>query len=353
MSSIVDRLAFPLRGTVITPRPELSHWKMMYSGTDAIRFLAENLDADDPLSSSHWREYHAGFRFSGEGFEGLTGFGGIGTPHRGIRLLVHRLLQRKYRRMARVWSEFPWIDRVARAVTGKQNRTYDLDVLRQVLALTLLRQQLSGSRATPETVCVIGDGFATMTTLLLATGTCRRVITVNLSKTLLVDLWYLRLWLGDEAFQTSVDLVTDEADLRRALADNGKGPHRVIAIRASDHRLLRHCPIDLAINIASMQEMDPGVTAGYFEDLRAAAATRPVTFYCCNREEKTLPDGTVARFSSYPWSADDEVMLDELCPWHQEYYATRPPYYRPYDGPIRHRLVVFDPGRGEVKAARP
>lgn len=180
-------------GAVIAAAPDLSHRTMMYSGTDAIRFLAENLRADDPLSSSHWREYHARFRFSGEGFEGLTGFGGIGATHRGIRLLV--------------------------------------------------------------------------------------------------DLWYLRLWMGDEAFEASVDLVADEADLRCALADNGKGPHRVIAIRASDHRFLRHCPMDLAINIASMQEMDPGMTAGYFEDLRAAAAARPVPFYCCYREEKTLQMG--------------------------------------------------------------
>ena len=313
----------------------------MYPGNDAIRFLADNLSADDPLSSSHWREYHAQFRFSGEGFEGLTGFGGIGRPHRGIRLLVHRLLQSRYRRMARKWADFSTIDRVARDVTEKQNRTYDLDVLRQVLALTLLRNQLAARRVTPETACVIGDGFATMTTLLLASGTCRRVIAVNLSKTLLVDLWYLRLWMGGSAFQASVDLVTDEPGLGRALADNGRGPHRVIAIRASDSRLLRECPIDLAINIASMQEMDPPVTAAYFSELRAAAAGRAVTFYCCNREEKTLPDGTVARFASYPWRPDDEVLVDELCPWHQEYYATRPPFYRPYDGPIRHKLVVF------------
>ena len=324
----------------------------MYSGTDAIRFLAENLSADDPLSSSHWRKYHAGFRFSGDGFEGLDGFGGSGRPHRGIRLLAHRLLQLKYRRMAPDREQLRAVDRVAREVTGKQNRTYDLDVLRQVLALTFLRHRLSGRGPAPDTACVIGDGFATMTTLLLASGTCRRVITVNLSKTLLVDLWYLRLWMGDEAFENAVDLVTDEADLHRALADNRKGPHGVIAMRASDHRLLRQCPIDLAINIASMQEMDPGVTAGYFEDLRAAAGARPVTFYCCNREEKTLPDGTVARFSSYPWSADDEVLLDELCPWHQEYYATRPPFYRPYDGPIRHRLVVFDRRAEKKEAAR-
>ncbi len=90
-----------------------------------------------------------------------------------------------------------------------------------------------------------------------------------------------------------------------------------------------------------MQEMDPLVIAAYFDDLRAIAAQREVVFYCCNRKEKTLPDGTVTRFSAYPWTPSDQILVDELCPWHQHYYALRPPFYRPYDGPIQHRLVTL------------
>lgn len=315
---------------------------MMYSGNDSIRFLAANLSADDAASSSHWQKYHGEFRYSEEGFHGTAMFGGSGRPHRGARRIVHRLLQRKYRRMARHLPEFHAIDVIAEALTERQDRTYDLDVLRQALSLAFLQHHLPERSAGPLNGCVIGDGFATMTTLLLATGLCNRLIAVNLSKTLLVDLSYLRRWMGAEGFETSVDLVTNEDALQCALANDAKGPNRVIAIRASDHHLLRHCPINLAVNIASMQEMDPPVTAAYFEDLRAVASGRPVTFYCCNREEKTLPDGIVSRFSDYPWQAGDRVLADELCSWNQEYYATRPPFYRPYDGPIRHRLVVFD-----------
>ena len=54
-----------------------------------------------------------------------------------------------------------------------------------------------------------------------------------------------------------------------------------------------------------------------------------------------LPDGTITRFSEYPWLLGDDVMDDQLCPLHQFYYAYNPPFYRPYDGPIRHRLVRF------------
>ena len=43
----------------------------------------------------------------------------------------------------------------------------------------------------------------------------------------------------------------------------------------------------------------------------------------------------------YPWREDDEVLVDELCPWHQVLCGKRPPFYRPYDGPVRHRLAVL------------
>ena len=70
---------------------------------------------------------------------------------------------------------------------------------------------------------------------------------------------------------------------------------------ASDHQLLQKCPIDVFINIASMQEMDPPVVKAYFDDMRAVAVNRQLLFYCCNRQEKQLPDGTVSRFADYPW----------------------------------------------------
>lgn len=67
----------------------------------------------------------------------------------------------------------------------------------------------------------------------------------------------------------------------------------------------------------------------------------PLSFYCCNREEKILPDGTIVRFKDYPWSPQDDVLDDAACPWHQQYYSARPPFIHPYDGPIRHRLAVL------------
>ena len=316
---------------------------MMYSGQAAIGFLATEISKEDSGESSHWQNYHLEFKFLGNGFEGLRGFGGNEKPYRGLRLLLNRLLQRRFRRMGEGFQKFNAIDSISKKVATSGERASDLDVLRQALTLSYLHGQVPNLLTPKTTSCVIGDGFATMTTLLLASSSAGQVILINLTKTLLVDLWYLKLWMGAKVFESSVDLVTDEASLSKALAKSRTTDvgGRVIAIQASNPELLRDCPVDLALNIASMQEMNPPVTAAYFDDLRAIASRRGLTFYCCNRDEKILPDGTLSKFSDYPWRANDRVMVDELCPWHQQYYTIRPPFFHSYDGPIRHRLVAF------------
>lgn len=319
---------------------------MIYPGRAAIDYLAAEVSKNDVGESFHWRKYHSAFRFTGDGFQGLQGFGGSEKPYRGLRLGLHRLLQRRFRRMGAEFPQFTAIDSLANEITTRQERAYDLDVLRQSLTLAFLKNHVPNALFPRATTCVIGDGFASMTALLLASGSASRVVLINLTKTLLVDLWYLKLWMGAEAFESSVDLVTGEDSLARTLAkpatnESGGRGGRVVAIQASDHELLRRCPVDISLNIVSMQEMDPPVIGAYFDDLRAIASQRQLVFYCCNREEKTLPDGAVTRFAAYPWHEGDQILVDELCPWHQKYYAFRPPFYRSYDGPIRHRLLTL------------
>jgi hypothetical protein len=175
-----------------------------------------------------------------------------------------------------------------------------------------------------------------MSSLLLENNQ-QRVILVNLSKTLLMDLWQLKLFLGNKFDE--VALITDKDDVSEILLKTDGRPS-VVAIEAMNHELIRMFPLDLSINIASMQEMNPEVVDEYFEDI--SIATKPQgAFYCCNREEKELPDGTKTIFKNYPWHLSREILDDELCPWHLKYYSVRPPFYHPYDGPIRHRLIKF------------
>jgi hypothetical protein len=316
----------------------------VYSGTAAIDFLAAELDQIDPGESSHWVKYHSSFQYTGAGFRGLQGFGGFSKPRGNLLNFIETLLQLKFRALAE-GKEFSVLDSLAAEIAESQNRNYDLDLLRQVLTLSFLRHRLPDLFETEGGVgCVIGDGFASMTSLLLASNSASKVILVNLNKTLLVDLWYLRLWMGDELFDTNVDLVGDEDDLHCALEkpiNRSDDIGQVIAIRAVDHALIRKSPIDLVINIASMQEMDPSVISGYFMDLRKSSSRRPLYFYCCNRDEKILPDGATTRFYEYPWAADDQILVDELCPWHKYYYSFKPPFFRSYDGTHPHRLAIL------------
>ena len=180
-------------------------------------------------------------------------------------------------------------------------------------------------------MAVIGDGFGMFSALMLAAVPGLRVVIVNLKKTLFVDL----LYLGKAVDPAAIGLVTGKTGLDLAISDPSI---RAIAIRADDSRLLRYLPAKLVVNIASMREMEPPVIDGYFNALRAMPSEQ-VVFYCCNREEKILPDGTTVRFADYPWRPADRIIDDGLCPWHQRYYSWRPPFFHPYDGPTRHRLA--------------
>ena len=208
------------------------------------------------------------------------------------------------------------------------------NVLRQVISLAYLDHKkvvkING------TTCVIGDGYGTMTCLLFENNH-QRIISVNLSKTLLMDLWQIKLFLSDKFKE--VVLVTEKHDIPEILLETQNKPS-VIAIEAENHKLIRLFPLDLSINIVSMQEMNSETVEEYFEDI-SIATQQGGAFYCCNREEKTLPDGKKTIFRNYPWHLSRESLDDELCPWNLKYYNLRPPFYHPYDGPIRHRLVKF------------
>jgi putative sugar O-methyltransferase len=324
----------------------------MYSGQAAIDFLALEADKSDSEASSHWKMFTSDFRFTGKEFFGLGGFGGREKPYSELRLWLIKILQKRFRRFGDAFAKFKEIDAYAQVLTTRQGRAYDLDVLRQALTLAFLHDISPQKFNENSTVCVIGDGFATMASLLLLSNSASRVILVNLNKILLVDLWYLKLYLGEKLFNSSVDLVVDEAGLAQALAKSpipGSGLLQIIAIKAEDHQLIQKCPIDAVVNIASMQEMDPPVVNEYFNDMRAIAVNREVLFYCCNREEKRLPDGTMSIFKEYPWLPGDKILVDELCPWHEFYYSTRPPFFRRYDGPNMHRLVKLQSKDGSQR----
>ena len=116
--------------------------------------------------------------------------------------------------------------------------------------------------------------------------------------------------------------------------------YSTILLEAEQYELLNKLPISLFINIASMQEMNMPVIQKYFEYMRTS--TVKSYFYCCNREEKTLSDGNVIKFSNYPWNEDERIIIDEPCPWYQRYPSNFPPFWRDFIGTHLHRLIKLN-----------
>lgn len=303
----------------------------IYRNTDAVAYLAGRLDEKERGASAHWLEMHQTFQYQAGRLEGLKGFGGYIQRSSLLRRMGHQLLQHPYRKMAAIYPEFQRGDAMADRLARSQGRICDLDMLRQAITLAYLRSLLPGCLSPHSTLLVIGDGFGTLASLALMAEPRLRVILVNLTKTLLVDLIFLQRGVPDAV----VVLPTTAESMRDAVSDSGAG---VIAVRADDYQFIRKAKIDLAVNIASMQEMNPSTIAEYFAAMRDSSGGN-LFLYCCNREEKIFSDRTTVRFSEYPWNSDDHILADELCPWHQRYYTLLPPRYLPYDGPIRHRLI--------------
>lgn len=307
---------------------------MKYSGIEAINVLSRRIYEDDPTESSHWKKFHGKFSYKNGILSGIKGFGGSQPTYQGFRKKIHNLFQRKYRKIGAKFPKFDTIDFNANQITKKQERAYDLDVLRQTLTASFLSTfpNVLGSN---KQVLIIGDGFGSLTSILLASKLSRQVILVNLTKTLLVDLLYLKKWMGDNLFNKSTVLIDSEVDIPSISSSKS-----LIAIEAINHKLIRSFNIDSIINVASMQEMNPSMVKAYFKDFSFISKDN-LYFYCCNREEKILPDGTVSRFLDYPWNKKDSILLDELCPWHQYYYTLIPPMYKRYEGPHRHQLRIM------------
>lgn len=254
--------------------------------------VARAHDIDAPHISSHWRAR----RGQNDGF---------GNPQAGItdwagsRLLALTSPDRRW-----IPGALPPASEACRAI----GLSLGQDTVRQLCTLALLRHHLP----TRARVLIIGDGYGALGAMVARFYPAALVHMVDLS----------------------FNLEEQRARLTRAF-----GSHRFSFSHASEIEKHGWLHYDVAVNVASMQEMNPDEIARYFAFMRGRAEL----FYCCNRERKELPDGTVTEFDAYPWSLEDNVLLDEPCPWHQWYFSARLPLIRRYDGVIRHRLVRLAP----------
>ncbi len=215
----------------------------------------------------------------------------------------------------------------AKKIAKATNRDFSYDLARMLLTVDLLKKHTDGFDG--KRIVIIGDGYGSLGCLLKACYPQARITFINLGRTLTFDAYY-----SDRAFPNlNHKLISSASDI---LCDDF---NYIEAERSNEFEIEG----DLFVNIASMQEMNLDVIGAYFKILRGQI--KDTLFYCCNRLEKSLPDGTIVKFFEYPWSKTDEIVVDELCPWHQRAPKLRPPFVYRFDGPIQHRLVKIKPAQ--------
>lgn len=308
----------------------------MYKQSHLISYLYDKFykefDEYSNVTSSHWRVI-GGHHVVPKGEELLlkgVGFGGFSEDIviNKIKYSYYNLLissmKRKMRCNDKLWK-------LGKEVAKKQGRLFDFDCAKQVLAIDYLLKRLdveNFSSADINRVCVIGDGYGYMTSLMYEFEPSLEVTCVNLGRSLIFDVYYSTL----------------SSDCRVGVIDEGgvNNNNNINFIPAENYSIIQKIKQqDLFINIASMQEMDLPIVNNYLRFMRDERHNSPL-FYCCNRISKRLPDGGVICFDDYGWRADDTIIFDELCEWYQRYPKTVPFGWRDFDGPIRHKLVYLN-----------
>ena len=300
--------------------------------------------------SSHWKKYSQNFKFQlgGDGLPSEVSGYGFGDCE--VRKHPYQFLSSLsilcYLAMFSNRLDLIRIMRMARPVCRRMGLTFGQDAFRQVCSLALIeRHLLPIQRENPLRAIIIGDGYGVLASLLKEIFPKSTIVLVDFGKVLLFQAYYCQKAHPDKCHQ--------------AVMHDGKD----IVVRSD----FVYCPAeflsevsqlsyDLAVNIASMQEMTTESIISYFGFLRQHMEADGL-FYCCNRERKILVGGEIQEFRRYPWHPKDVHLVDERCTWHNYYvsFATkvngprvlgvRVPFVNYYDGPTWHRLTRLSQGQ--------
>lgn len=297
----------------------------------------------DPLpqayTSSHWRQFgqqtqvqKIGDRLDLRG----VGFGDLYSDKWHHRVM-HAACRFSYRPVSQRVSHFSKTWKMAKQIAREAGfgKTYDL--WRYAMVLGVLADHWVANDLKPKTFTLIGDGYGVLGALIHRWIPDARLYYIDLPKILI--------------FQVSTQEKLHPQKSKTLLAP-GISPQQINFV-TPEHIQCVSEEIDCAINMASMAEMDPKVTAGYFRFLRERSSPDSL-FYCINRRLKVLPDGEVADFLQYPWSSKDTVYLDGPCPFYTHFLSVRSavrgpkwmgmrvPFVNYFDEEHYHRLVHLE-----------
>lgn len=311
------------------------------------RYYTQNqyVVSETELVSSHWRH------FSAESYVKLDDMGipvmltGVGFGDNTWNSLAKPILDKlcilsylpqlpmKWRRERRL------LHSTTRNICARMGLDLTYDVFRQECVLAVVKAEISDQmKARPLRILMIGDGYGVLSALTKETFPQAQLVLVDIGKVLFFQAYYCqkanpqlthRYWEGGNE-EASDDFIYCPAEFLQSL-DRLK--------------------FDIAINVNSMQEMNPSVIGRYFTFMRQCL-TKDNLFYCCNRECNTLCGGEVVEFGCYPWAPGDVVLLDKYCPWQRYFLAVNWPKNGPTLGPLKLPIVNYFAGKTRHRLVR-
>ena len=220
---------------------------------------------------------------------------------------------------------------------------FSYDVFRQCCIASILEPYIVKWK-NPK-ILFIGDGYGILAGLLKSR--------FRKSQAFLVDifpaLFFQAIVLG-KCFPDLKHGFEEFYKFKEEGSDDQPGTMDFTYCHGEDLTYLNQQTFDLVINVASMQEMNRDIVNRYFRFIRSHLSDEGL-FYCCNREEKVLPDGEVLKFQEYPWHHMDKPLLDGEPPFFKHYFShgrtmrrlkvagISVPFGRLFDGSVRHRLT--------------
>ena len=266
---------------------------------------------------------------------------GIGTSERqGIAWGIFHALERasyrgvtaRLRSYRRTWAA---LQKLSRGLSIRVS----YDIWKSAVIAAVLVDHWERHRLSPQAFAMIGDGSGVLGALIRRIRPGTRMFCIDLPKALTFQSYFHSRAQPPARLSRISEAEGGEADVVFVL------PQEIDSI--SD-------PIDCAVNIASMQEMNASSIWSYFQFLRKRS--RPGShFYCVNRKEKELPGGERSRLDDYPWEPTDRIFLDGPCPYYTHtlsrcmrssgprWMGIRIPFLNTFDGPMWHRLVHLEP----------
>lgn len=313
-------------------------------------YVLEETPAD--LVSSHWRHFHekAHVEFRDDGITMISGVGFGSVAYKSfINRIFDSLTIASYLCFLKERRDILRLMRIGRLLAKKMGISFTYDCFRQICSLNLITKRLKRHPAGRLCVICIGDGYGFLSGLLKESFPNSVICLVDLGKTLLFQFYYLGRAFPDCKHEVILD-ANQEVRVAFSNAD-------FIYCPAEYLEQLSGFSFDLAINIASMQEMNPDSINRYFQFLRSHIRQENL-FYCCNRVSKIMPAGERSDFFNYPWIKDDAHLIDEPCPWVKYFFSfykaqkgpslfnLRIPFVNYFDGSHHHRLTILYSGVG-------